>query len=102
MFHALKSRLKLIENAKKCCGDHAGHLMELKHRMKGTTTALAFRYISMAMLDPGKTVEIRDNVDMRRAHQNCFEHAQSIVHSLELQGFRFNKSDLTVQYSLDW
>ena len=76
-------------------------------RQAGQSTALAFKFISEAMLNPEKIIKIKDHYDSHVADRYLFETIRDIIDRLNLKGFWLTKAngqpaikyDLTVSFA---
>lgn len=64
----------------------------LEHRQTGTSTGLAFRYLSEAILTPGKEIKVRDHHNSNEGHRLLLDMVVSIATKLQLDAFTFSKS----------
>ena len=71
-----------------------------KNRMTGKSTALALRVISDAMLSPDSYVKCRDHRGTRYTDILLFDMVHRLLELLRLECFIFNKTSLSIKYSL--
>ena len=76
---------------------------EIKLRRSGRTTANALLLISEALSNPGEQIKLFDHSSNERhvLLNVTFPTIYSIIKKLELEGFTFNKTKLTIRFDLE-
>lgn len=74
----------------------------LEDRARGKTTSQAFDAIARAMSLPDSKIYLRDHHGTADSDKMLFELTYRLIDHLGLQGFKCNKTNRTIVYSLDW
>lgn len=72
----------------------------VNQRNRGTTTALALRFISQAMLNPGQAIPLQDHSVTEMGRQLLHSYIFLALDNLELTGFTIKRNSLT--YDLEY
>ena len=73
---------------------------ELINRQTGKSTALALKYISLAISQPDKWIQIRDHIGTRASNRHLFAMTREIVYKLELKCIIFNECSNQIKFNL--
>lgn len=68
-------------------------------RCIGTSTGLALGVISMAMLNPGNEISVKDNRNTIVANRELLRLVSDLISKMELRFFLINSSNNTIVYT---
>ena len=66
----------------------------------GKTTGIALEVIGKCLQNPGKVFEVKDHWGTRKMDSCCLGVVQRLVTQLDLRGFEFNRSSISVKYNI--
>ena len=73
--------------------------VEMKWRRTGRSTALAFEYISKAMLDPGSSIKVLDHCGAPESDKYLMRTIQEIIYRQDMKFFEFDPRALTFKFN---
>jgi len=74
--------------------------LKKEKRRTGTSTAIALETIAKSIRNPNEEIRIIDHFPTRQADKHLMKTIYYMIESLNLVGFEFNKTELTIKFNL--
>ncbi len=76
-------------------------LHEIEFRRSGRSTGMALEFLGRALLSPERTIKVYDHDNNHSSASWVLNLCMDLVNQLNLKGFAFNKTNLSIVFSLE-